>query len=147
MFSLLFISHQGNPDLWVPDQEVIGFIGETITIKCHYTIPGVRKWCKLGSTCVTGRTGSIDRTAITVNNTVDNVFSVTMSGLKSESSGWYYCGKGDSQMPVHLNVTVKPTGKRLQAVTKTRDAQVQELNICVSWFPASCLFMIIQQSG
>lgn len=107
----------GKLGLWVPEQEVIGFIGETITLKCHHTIPGVIKWCKLGSTCVTGLTGSIDGTEITVNPTVSNVFSVTMSGLTSKSSGWYYCGKGDYQMPVHLNVTVRPTAAPTTTVT------------------------------
>uniref|UniRef100_A0A3B3UVG9 Ig-like domain-containing protein n=1 Tax=Poecilia latipinna TaxID=48699 RepID=A0A3B3UVG9_9TELE len=97
----------GTPILSVADQNVIGYIGEKITINCSYRDSGGVSWCKLGSTCVTV-SGNID--AATINTAVSNVISVTMSGLQSESSGWYYCVKGDFQMPVHLTVTVKPTG-------------------------------------
>uniref|UniRef100_A0A3B3XPL8 Immunoglobulin domain-containing protein n=1 Tax=Poecilia mexicana TaxID=48701 RepID=A0A3B3XPL8_9TELE len=98
------------PILTVAHQNVIGYIGDKITIHCSYRNSGGVGWCKLGSTCVTV-SGNIDGTAVTINTAVSNVISVTMSGLKSESSGWYYCVKGDFQMPVHLTVTVKPTGK------------------------------------
>ncbi|KAI9535448.1 hypothetical protein NQZ68_003002 [Dissostichus eleginoides] len=42
-------------------------------------------------------------------NGVPGVLSVTLSGLRTESSGWYLCFKGDLQMPVHITVTEKPT--------------------------------------
>ncbi|XP_017284279.1 uncharacterized protein LOC108243399 isoform X1 [Kryptolebias marmoratus] len=97
------------PSLYVDNQEVTGFIGENITINCHYTTSGEMKWCKLNGTCVTGTSGSIDGTGVTLNTSINNVFSVTLSELRPESSGWYYCVKGDFQMPVHLTVTEKPT--------------------------------------
>ena len=56
---------------------------------------------------MTESSGSIDGTAVTINASVPNVFTVTMSGLRTESSGWYYCVKGDLQMPVHVTVTSK----------------------------------------
>ncbi|XP_037829306.1 uncharacterized protein LOC108243399 isoform X2 [Kryptolebias marmoratus] len=99
----------GPPSLYVDNQEVTGFIGENITINCHYTTSGEMKWCKLNGTCVTGTSGSIDGTGVTLNTSINNVFSVTLSELRPESSGWYYCVKGDFQMPVHLTVTEKPT--------------------------------------
>ncbi|XP_014887919.1 uncharacterized protein LOC106947441 isoform X1 [Poecilia latipinna] len=108
----------GTPILSVADQNVIGYIGDKITIHCSYRNSGGVGWCKLGSTCVTV-SGNIDGTAATVNTAVSNVISVTMSGLKPESSGWYYCVKGDFQMPVHLTVTVKPSVIGLQATTET----------------------------
>uniref|UniRef100_A0A3P9PLP4 Immunoglobulin domain-containing protein n=1 Tax=Poecilia reticulata TaxID=8081 RepID=A0A3P9PLP4_POERE len=103
----------GTPSLSLAHQNVIGYIGDKITINCSYRNSGGVRWCKLGSTCVTKATvsGNIDGTAVTINMTISNVINVTMSGLKQESSGWYYCVKGDFQMPVHLTVTVKPTGK------------------------------------
>ncbi|XP_037553680.1 uncharacterized protein LOC119430329 [Nematolebias whitei] len=57
-------------------------------------------------------TGSriIDGTRVTLNKRGDNRFTVTLSELSPESSGWYYCAKGDFQMPVHLTVTEKPKG-------------------------------------
>lgn len=89
-------------------QEITGFIGEQITIKCHNSNSGEIKWCKLGGSCVTS-SGSIDGTRATIDKRNRNVFTVTMSGLRVENSGWYYCAKGDFQMPVHVTVTQKPT--------------------------------------
>ncbi|XP_059215965.1 CMRF35-like molecule 1 [Centropristis striata] len=95
------------PSLYVDQQEVTGFKGGNITISCRYSNPGVIKWCKLGSFCVTGPTGSIDGTTVTIDASVPNVFTVTMHGLMS--SGWYYCVKGDLQMPVHVTLNEQPT--------------------------------------
>uniref|UniRef100_A0A668RAU0 Immunoglobulin subtype domain-containing protein n=1 Tax=Oreochromis aureus TaxID=47969 RepID=A0A668RAU0_OREAU len=66
---------------------------------------GEMKWCRLGRNCVTGSSGSIDGTTVTAHMSEPNVFTVTMSGLKSENSGWYWCAKGDIQIPVYLTVT------------------------------------------
>uniref|UniRef100_A0A8C6VZA2 Ig-like domain-containing protein n=1 Tax=Nothobranchius furzeri TaxID=105023 RepID=A0A8C6VZA2_NOTFU len=103
----------GTPSLYVDSQEVTGFIGGNTTINCHYRTSGGMKWCKLGSTCVTEGSGSIDGTSVTMNTRADNVFSVIMTDLRPESSGWYYCVRGDFQMPVHLTVAVKPAGERV----------------------------------
>uniref|UniRef100_A0A3B4UD79 Immunoglobulin domain-containing protein n=1 Tax=Seriola dumerili TaxID=41447 RepID=A0A3B4UD79_SERDU len=97
------------PSLSVDHQEITGFIGESINISCYYRNSGESEWCRLGMNCVTGSSGSIDGTSVTISATVPNVFTVTMSGLKTESSGWYYCVKGELQMPVHVTVTEKPT--------------------------------------
>uniref|UniRef100_A0A3B5KGZ4 Immunoglobulin domain-containing protein n=1 Tax=Takifugu rubripes TaxID=31033 RepID=A0A3B5KGZ4_TAKRU len=37
------------------------------------------------------------------------IFTVTMSGLKMEDSGWYWCSRGDLQMPVQIIVREKPS--------------------------------------
>ncbi|KAL7382966.1 hypothetical protein ABVT39_002580 [Epinephelus coioides] len=92
--------------LYVAQQAITGFIGDDITINCYYHNSGEFKWCRLGSSCVTMTSGSIDGTII---RRVSNAFTVTMSRLSTKSSGWYLCVKGDLQMPVHLTVTVKPT--------------------------------------
>ncbi|XP_042358792.1 uncharacterized protein LOC121955057 isoform X2 [Plectropomus leopardus] len=99
----------GIPSLYVAQQEMTGFIGDDMTISCHYRNSGGVNWCKLGGSCVTSSSGSIHGTKVTIIRRVPGVFTVTMSGLKMESSGWYYCVKGDLQMPVHVTVTVKPT--------------------------------------
>uniref|UniRef100_A0A671X7F9 Immunoglobulin domain-containing protein n=1 Tax=Sparus aurata TaxID=8175 RepID=A0A671X7F9_SPAAU len=67
------------------------------------------KWCRLGSSCVTEPSGLIDGTAVTIDRSVPNVFTVAMRGLRTESSGWYLCVQGDLQMPVHLTVKEKST--------------------------------------
>ncbi|XP_030604491.1 uncharacterized protein LOC115793584 [Archocentrus centrarchus] len=97
----------GTPSLYVDQQQITGYIGENITIRCHHRNSGGMKWCRLGRNCVTGSSGSINGTTVTTHMTEPNVFTVTMSGLKPEDSGWYWCAEGDIQIPVHLNVTEK----------------------------------------
>ncbi|XP_068573492.1 polymeric immunoglobulin receptor-like isoform X3 [Cebidichthys violaceus] len=103
---------RGTPSLTVDHQDITGFKGDNITINCYYSNPGEMKWCRLGSSCVATRSsGSIDGTRVTINASGPNVFTVTMSGLRTESSGWYQCVKGDLQMPVHVTVTEQATTK------------------------------------
>ncbi|XP_074501487.1 polymeric immunoglobulin receptor-like [Sebastes fasciatus] len=100
--------NRGTPGLYVDHQEITGFKGDSITINCHGN-SGEIAWCRLGSSCVTMSSGPIDGTRVTTNASVPNVFTVTMSGLRTESSGWYWCAKGDLQMPVHVTVNEQPT--------------------------------------
>uniref|UniRef100_A0A3Q4N0D3 Immunoglobulin domain-containing protein n=1 Tax=Neolamprologus brichardi TaxID=32507 RepID=A0A3Q4N0D3_NEOBR len=100
-----------NTDYWCVHFQLSvtsGYIGENITIRCHQSYSGKMKWCRLGRNCVTGSSGSIDGTTVTTYMSEPNVFTVTMSGLQSQDSGWYWCAKGDIQIPVYLNVTEKP---------------------------------------
>ncbi|XP_029305872.1 polymeric immunoglobulin receptor-like isoform X2 [Cottoperca gobio] len=97
------------PSVSVDRQEITGFKGDNINIKCYYRNDGVMKWCKLDRSCVTGSSGSIDGTGVTISREWTSVSTVTMSGLRTESSGWYSCDKEDFQMPVHVTVTDRPT--------------------------------------
>ncbi|XP_071336538.1 CMRF35-like molecule 1 isoform X5 [Trachinotus anak] len=99
---------RGTPSLYVDHQEITGFNGGSINISCYSRNSGETGWCRLGRSCVTGSSGSIDGTSVTISARDPNVFTVTMSGLTTESSGWYLCHKGDLQMPVHVTVTEKP---------------------------------------
>ncbi|KAL3971980.1 sentrin-specific protease 5 [Sarotherodon galilaeus] len=105
-FQLSVIS--GTPSLYVDHQRITGYIGESITIRCHHSNSGEMKWCRLGRNCVTGSSGSIDGTTATVYMKNPNIFTVTMSGLRTKDSGWYWCAEGDIQIPVYLTVTEKP---------------------------------------
>uniref|UniRef100_A0A674MIE1 Immunoglobulin domain-containing protein n=1 Tax=Takifugu rubripes TaxID=31033 RepID=A0A674MIE1_TAKRU len=98
-----------NRTLYVDHQEVTGFIGEQTTIQCYYQNSGQAKWCRVGGPCVTQSQGSIDGTTVFINETLPRVFTVTMSGLKMEDSGWYWCSRGDLQMPVQIIVREKPS--------------------------------------
>lgn len=89
---------------------VTGFIGENTTITCYYRAKGNIDWCKLGRTCI--KDGLIDGITVNIDEKKDS-FSVTMSGLRAESNGWYYCVNGDLQMPIYLTVTIRPTGKNI----------------------------------
>lgn len=96
------------------DHQIKESNGEKITINCHDRNPGKMKWCRLGSSCATEPSGSIDGTRVTI--AIDkrdrSVFSVTMSELKMESSGWYWCAMGELQMPVYVSVTDQPTTRK-----------------------------------
>ncbi|XP_039994553.1 uncharacterized protein LOC120796165 [Xiphias gladius] len=100
---------RGSPRLYVDHQEIKGFNGHSVNISCKYRNAGEKRFCRLGGNCVTGTRGSIDGTTVTITTRVPGVFTVTMSGLTTKSSGWYSCATGDLQMPVHLTVTAKPT--------------------------------------
>ncbi len=100
---------QGMSQLFVDKQKVSAFERGSVTVVCLYKYLSATEWCKLGSTCVTDPTGSIDGTTVTINASVPNIVSVTMSELRTESSGWYWCANRDFQMPVHLTVHELPT--------------------------------------
>ncbi|KAF7667932.1 hypothetical protein LDENG_00039240 [Lucifuga dentata] len=97
------------PSLYVDQQEIIGFKGGSVTIWCHCSYPVNMVWCKLGSSCVTDHSGSIDETNVTFSNTGPDGFSVTMSKLKLSSSGWYWCSTANQKMPVHISVHEPPS--------------------------------------
>lgn len=53
--------------------------------------------------------GSLDGTTAVLDRSQSSGLRVTMSGLKMEDSGWYWCVEGALQMPVHLSVRERPT--------------------------------------
>uniref|UniRef100_A0AAZ1XAU1 Immunoglobulin domain-containing protein n=1 Tax=Oreochromis aureus TaxID=47969 RepID=A0AAZ1XAU1_OREAU len=129
------------PSLYVDHQRITGYIGENITIRCRHSYSGKMKWCRLGYHCVTGSSGSIDGAAVTTHMSKPNVFTVTMSGLKSENSGWYWCAKGDIQIPVYLNVTEKPITSKYSKLNYTFCRVPFDLKILI--IPLSLLIVAI----
>ncbi|KAL7384026.1 hypothetical protein ABVT39_022925 [Epinephelus coioides] len=96
------------PSLYVDQQEITAYEGGSVTVRCHCQERKERKWCRLShlhpAGCVSGPSGSVNGTRVTINASARNVFTVTMSGLRTESSGWYWCGIKNFQMPVHITV-------------------------------------------
>lgn len=92
-------------------QEITGFNGESVSIDFTSGNSGRNEiyWCRLGGKCVKAPSGSIGGTNVIISARVHNVFTVTMSGLTTGSSGWYYCERGSSRMPVHVIVTERPS--------------------------------------
>ncbi|XP_041644918.1 uncharacterized protein LOC121510764 isoform X2 [Cheilinus undulatus] len=103
------LSVTDNPDLYVDDQRITSYGGDNVTIKCFSRYSGSSQWCRLGGSCVTSSSGWIGRTKVTISVKSSEVFTVNMSGLSIESSGWYLCARGDIQMPVHVNITARPS--------------------------------------
>ncbi|XP_042290151.1 polymeric immunoglobulin receptor-like [Thunnus maccoyii] len=122
----------GMSNLYVDQQEITASEGGSVTINCHYKYSAERKWCRLGRTCVTNQSGSIDGTAVTIDASVSNDFTVTMSKLRTESSGWYWCAAGDLQMPLHVTVNELPTANktkpRTSDITADYDSQTRVSN-------------------
>ncbi|XP_074531300.1 polymeric immunoglobulin receptor-like [Halichoeres trimaculatus] len=106
----------GTPSLYV-DHQFKTSTGQSITIKCSHSYSGQNKWCRLGGSCVTKSSGSIDGSSVIISES-ENFFTVTMSGLKPENSGWYFCVRGDVQMPVHLTVN---TGDNTKTTTVSNE--------------------------
>ncbi|XP_049927795.1 uncharacterized protein LOC126407154 [Epinephelus moara] len=120
---------KGTPSLYVDNQTITGFKGGKITISCHYRNSGETKWCRLGGSCVTSPSGSIDETTVTINASVHDVFTVTMSGLSAQSSGWYLCVSGDLQMPVLVTVDKQPTTNVPPTTVQHRESPPDHLKI------------------
>ncbi|XP_027134145.1 uncharacterized protein LOC104930980 isoform X2 [Larimichthys crocea] len=130
---------EGTPSLYVDHQKITAFIGENITINCHN---GAMSWCRLGDSCVTS-SGSIGGTRVTIDTKNRNVFTVTMIGLRTESSGWYYCVKGDFQMPVYVTVmqpTTSPTTTQNTSVAGPPGSTVDLLALII---PLSLLIFTV----
>ncbi|KAK6316393.1 hypothetical protein J4Q44_G00139170 [Coregonus suidteri] len=117
----------GTPELYVDQQEVTGVEGGSVIVNCYYNDTGNWKgWCRIGGSvsCVWGNSGTIDGTSVTLQQTTDatrsNVLTVTMSGLKTENTGWYRCELGDLIMPVHITVRRQTTTQSTTTMTTTQ---------------------------
>uniref|UniRef100_A0A8C7SM46 Ig-like domain-containing protein n=1 Tax=Oncorhynchus mykiss TaxID=8022 RepID=A0A8C7SM46_ONCMY len=95
--------------------DVTGVEGGSVIVNCYYSDTVNIKWCRIGVSvsCMDGNSGTISETSVTLQQTTDaprrNVLTVTMSGLKTENTGWYRCGVGDLIMPVHITVRQQTT--------------------------------------
>ncbi|XP_052354744.1 polymeric immunoglobulin receptor-like isoform X2 [Oncorhynchus keta] len=103
----------GTPELYVDQQEVTGVEGGSVTVHCYYSNTVVKKWlwCKMGIYYVplVGRySGILDGTSVTSQQNIDHnnrhILTVTLNGLNMGDTGWYWCSRGDLQMPVHITV-------------------------------------------
>uniref|UniRef100_A0AAQ4PG38 Immunoglobulin domain-containing protein n=1 Tax=Gasterosteus aculeatus aculeatus TaxID=481459 RepID=A0AAQ4PG38_GASAC len=99
--------------------------GDSISIPCLYSSKytnHVKYLCKgyYWNYC-TYEVRTDQNNSVTIDTNVPNVFSVTMRGLKTESSGWYLCVSGNLQFPVRLTVTEQPTTTPLQETTHTEN--------------------------
>uniref|UniRef100_A0A3P8Z395 Ig-like domain-containing protein n=1 Tax=Esox lucius TaxID=8010 RepID=A0A3P8Z395_ESOLU len=104
-----YLSVTGAPRLYVEQQQVTGVEGGSATVCCYYSNTGDVAWCRVGVPCV-WYSGTLDGALGRLNLAMDaknrKVLTVTMSDLKMEDAGWYWCSVGDLQIPVQI--TVKP---------------------------------------
>ncbi|XP_029501391.1 polymeric immunoglobulin receptor-like isoform X2 [Oncorhynchus nerka] len=113
----------GTPELYVEQQEVTGVEGGSVTVCCYYSNSGDMKWCRMGGDCVSGFSGTLHGTSVTLTRTSDannrKALTVTMSGLKMENTDWYWCRVGELEMPVHITVSQQTATQRTSKMTST----------------------------
>ncbi|XP_029608123.1 polymeric immunoglobulin receptor-like isoform X2 [Salmo trutta] len=113
----------GTPELYVDHQEVTGVEGGSVTVRCYYSNTGDMKWCRMGGDCVSGFSGTLNGTSVTLKRTSDannrKALTVTMSGLKMENTDWYWCRVGELEMPVHITVSQQTATQRSSKMTST----------------------------
>uniref|UniRef100_A0A672N6N7 Polymeric immunoglobulin receptor-like n=1 Tax=Sinocyclocheilus grahami TaxID=75366 RepID=A0A672N6N7_SINGR len=93
--------------LHVNSQNVTGSENGSVTISCYHRGRqyGV-KWCKFGGQCITRASGRLDGASVEIRYGLRNT-TVSMSRLKKEHTGWYWCSTEELQMPVHITVQQK----------------------------------------
>ncbi|XP_029525273.1 polymeric immunoglobulin receptor-like isoform X2 [Oncorhynchus nerka] len=116
----------GTPEIYVDQQELTGVVGGSVTVLCYYSSQGsTGGWCRMGGSCVAvGLSGALNGTCVKLvqeqrETTNGYVLMVTMRGLMMENTGWYWCEKGDLQMPVHITVNQPTTTQSTTAMTQT----------------------------
>ena len=113
----------GTPELYVEQQEVTGVEGGSVTVCCYYSNSGDMKWCRMGGDCVSGFSGTLNGTSVTLTRTSDannrKVLTVTMSGLKMDNTDWYCCRVGELEMPVHITVSQQTATQRTSKMTSS----------------------------
>ncbi|XP_042179523.1 polymeric immunoglobulin receptor-like [Oncorhynchus tshawytscha] len=114
----------GTPELYVDQQQMTGVVGGSVTVLCYYSSQGsTGGWCRMGGSCVAaGHSRVLDGTCVKLvqeesRTTNGYVLMVTMSGLMMENTGWYWCEKGDLQMPVHITVNQPTTTQSTTTIT------------------------------
>uniref|UniRef100_A0A672N8S5 Polymeric immunoglobulin receptor-like n=1 Tax=Sinocyclocheilus grahami TaxID=75366 RepID=A0A672N8S5_SINGR len=107
LFICSFIRLSDSPRLHVNSQNVTGSENGSVTISCYHRGRqyGV-KWCKFGGQCITRASGRLDGASVEIRYGLRNT-TVSMSRLKKEHTGWYWCSTEELQMPVHITVQQK----------------------------------------
>ncbi|XP_056465629.1 uncharacterized protein LOC130404763 [Gadus chalcogrammus] len=96
---------KGKSSLYLDQQEITGFAGDSINIIFHSKTHGKPGWCKLGH-YKEPQDGFIEGSQCSIDARKQGVFVVTMKDLDMENSGWYIFFQGKLNMPIHLTVAV-----------------------------------------
>ncbi|XP_053508080.1 polymeric immunoglobulin receptor-like isoform X1 [Ictalurus furcatus] len=109
VYENLYITVKSDPDLSVMESRVSGEQGCRVTVQCLYSAAyrnTQKQWCRFKDKhCYNvGRTATSQNSAVNVHDDGRGSFSVQMRGLKKSDAGWYWCGAGDLQVPVHISV-------------------------------------------
>ncbi|RXN34741.1 polymeric immunoglobulin receptor-like protein [Labeo rohita] len=106
----LYLTVQSVPDVSVVSSSVSGHEGGDISVQCLYSSGyqnKLKQWCRIkDKRCYTvGRTNTSQNSSVKISDDGRRSFTVLMTGLRLNDSGWYCCSVGDLQVPVQLSVT------------------------------------------
>ncbi|KAF5892389.1 CMRF35-like molecule 1, partial [Clarias magur] len=104
----LHLTVSEDPGLSVVKSRVKGEEGGRVTVQCLYSAAyrdTQKYWCRFSDrSCDTvGETDTSQNSAVHISDD-GRSFSVEIRGLKKSDAGWYWCGAGDVQVPVHISV-------------------------------------------
>ncbi|XP_073704643.1 polymeric immunoglobulin receptor-like [Garra rufa] len=104
----LYVTVKKAPDVSVVSSSVSGHEGGDISVQCFFSsrYKNKLKWCRIkDQSCYTvGRTDTSQNSSVQISDDGKRSFTVLMTGLRLNDSGWYFCSAGDLQVPVQLHV-------------------------------------------
>ncbi|MFT7809361.1 uncharacterized protein LOC111860735 [Arapaima gigas] len=97
-----------NTELYMAPLNLTVTAGGNVSIQSFYSEGNreqEKRWCRRGSSCVTaeGSKTSQDRVHLDVDDR-RCIFTVTVTRLESNDTGWYWITAGDQHLPVHISV-------------------------------------------
>ena len=137
------ISLSGKSSLYVDQQEITGFAGDSINISFDSKTHGKRGWCILGH-CKEPQDGFIEGSHYSIDASKQGVFVVTMKDLDMESSGWYIFFQGKLNMPIHLIVVVNSKTTNTCKFKSVASKRIRKY-ILPSWNISTCIHYICYQ--
>ncbi|KAF5892388.1 CMRF35-like molecule 1, partial [Clarias magur] len=104
----LYLTVREDPGLSVESGRVSGAEGGRVTVQCLYSAAyrnTQKQWCRFKDGCckTVGMSSTSQNSSVHISDD-GRSFSVEIRGLKKSDAGWYWCGAGDLQVPVHVSV-------------------------------------------
>ncbi|KAK2900468.1 hypothetical protein Q8A67_008583 [Cirrhinus molitorella] len=136
----LYLTVQSVPDVSVVSSSVSGHEGGDISVQCLYSSgykDKPKQWCRFKDKgCYTvGKTDTSQNSSVQIReNDGRRSFTVLMTGLRLNDSGWYFCTVGDLQVPVQLTIT-KPKREFITipaATPSDSETDIEETNLSLT---------------
>ncbi|XP_050957171.1 polymeric immunoglobulin receptor-like [Labeo rohita] len=124
-----YLKIQSDPDVSVVSSSVSGHEGGDISVQCLYSSGyqnKLKQWCRYkDQSCYTvGRTDTSQNSSVQISDDGRRSFTVLMTGLRLNDSGWYFCSVGEALNPVHVTIT-----KRKESVSADTGAEKDKRNM------------------
>lgn len=107
--------------------------GSSVTVECFYSEKyreSPKKWCRSGdwSSCLfTNSEGAYSDTSVDIQDDRTGTLIVTYKRLQMRDTGWYWCGAGQQQVAVHMQVTPRVTTTVMPVTTSSTEIAPQPI--------------------